>query len=63
MHWYTRCGFIGTLSKLVLRNIVRLRSRQSAAQARRSGRQPSALRALATSTNSSSAARASETMP
>ena len=33
MHWYTRCGFIGTSAKLVLRSSVFLRSRHSSAQA------------------------------
>lgn len=60
---YTRCGFIGTLSKCVRRSSVALRSWVEATQSERSGSLPAAFSSFATSTNSSSAALASETTP
>lgn len=60
---YTRWGFSGTLSKCVRRWRVALRSWVEAAHRERSLSFPAAFSSRATSTNSSSAAFASEAMP
>ena len=58
---YTRCGLTGTSSKWVRRCMLARRWRHCSTQAARSGSRP--WRSRATSTSSSSAARASETIP